>query len=325
MIYRSIRKGVVNHLDFIGIVAVIASVWSFLLSRHSSASISSGVLAWWTGLCLVSAFNIWAWRLAAGALARQRTDPLSAAYVFQRRQLALCTVYVLGCAFRAILPRADVQRLGLLDSWVSGVMVGRSVATVAELCFAAQWALLLHEIARNANARWATAVSWLVVPLIAIAEIFSWYGVLTTAYIGNVIEESIWAFTATLVIVGFLSTESRCLEGLRTLKATALAGGFCYVAFMCAVDIPMYFSRWLEDEASGRHYLSLGQGIVDVGSRRIVTFAWDQWYPEIPWMTLYFTVGVWCSLALARLPWQAMIPQRPWLLAAKQPLARPTD
>jgi hypothetical protein len=302
--YTSIRRGIANHLGFFGVVAAIASVWSFLLSRQPPAAISSGVLAWWTGLCVVSAINIWVWRLSAAALARQRADTFSAAYVFQRRQLALCAVYVLGCAFRAILPRADVQRFGLVDSWVSSVMMGRTVATVAELCFAAQWALLLYEIARNTNRRFAMAVSWLVVPLIAIAEICSWYAVLTTAYIGNAIEESIWALAATLIVVSFLTLGSRSLAGLLPLKAAALACGLCYVGFMCAVDIPMYVSRWLEDEASGRQYLSLGQGIEDVGSRRIVTFAWDQWHAEIPWMSLYFTVGVWCSLALVRLPWQ---------------------
>jgi hypothetical protein len=308
MMYRSIRRGVVNHLGFIGVVAAIASVWSFLVSRHPSASISNGVLAWWTALCVVSAINIWAWRLSAAALARQRADTLSAAYVFQRRQLALCAIYVLGCAFRAILPRADVQRIGLVDSWISSVMVGRTVATVAELCFAAQWALLLYAIGKNANGRFAMAVSWLVVPLIAIAEISSWYGVLTTAYIGNAIEESIWAFTATLIIVSFVTVGSQCLVGLPRLKAAALAGGLCYVVFMCAVDIPMYVSRWVEDEANGRHYLSFGQGIEDVGARRIVTFAWEQWHAEIPWMSLYFTVGVWCSLALAQLPRLVMKP-----------------
>ena len=217
------------------------------------------------------------------------------------------------------MPRGDVQRIGLLDSWISSVMVGRTVATLAELCFAAQWALFLREIAKNSYGRFATAVSWLVVPLIVIAEICSWYAVLTTAYIGNAIEESIWAVVAALIIVSFLTLSSRCLEGLRGLKAAALACGLGYVAFMCTVDIPMYVSRWLEDEASGRRYLSLFQGIEDVLSRRIVTFAWEQWHSEIPWMSLYFTVGVWSSLALARLPWLALCPGQSWSLPIKQP------
>ena len=65
----------------------------------------------------------------------------------------------------------------------------------------------------------------------------------------------------------------------------------------------MYVSRWLADEANGREYLSLGQGFLDVWSRRTVTFEWADWRTEVPWMTLYFSVGVWCSIALVHAPW----------------------
>jgi len=53
--------------------------------------------------------------------------------------LLLCAAYVFGCAFRSFLPRADVQRICLFDTWLSSVVVGRTVATVAEICFAVQW------------------------------------------------------------------------------------------------------------------------------------------------------------------------------------------
>ena len=43
----------------------------------------------------------------------------------QRRLLLLSTVFVFGCTFRALLPRANVQRLCLVDSWLSSVLVGR--------------------------------------------------------------------------------------------------------------------------------------------------------------------------------------------------------
>ena len=60
--------------------------------------------------------------------------------------LLLCAAYVFGCAFRSFLPRADVQRICLFDTWLSSVVVGRSVATVAEICFAVQWAIVLHRL-----------------------------------------------------------------------------------------------------------------------------------------------------------------------------------
>src|SRR5262245_1523527 len=63
----------------------------------------------------------------------------------------LSAAYVFGCAFRAILPRADVQRICLFDTGVSSVFVGRSVATIAEICFVTQWAIVLRHLAGTAE------------------------------------------------------------------------------------------------------------------------------------------------------------------------------
>jgi hypothetical protein len=263
---------------------------------------SDGVLAWWTGLCAVSVFNVCAWRLSGTALTRRRAAAGPEIYLFQRRQLLLSAVYVLGCAFRSILPRADVQRIGLFDSWVSSVILGRSVATVAEVCFVAQWALLLNQLAKDAGARNWVVVSWLLVPFIIVAEVCSWYAVVTTCYLGNAVEESIWALCAASMVIGFIAVWPRDNAAYRPFLAAGIVIGTLYVAFMCWVDVPMYVSRWLEDEAQGRTYLSLSQGIWDVGSRWVVTFDWEAWRTEIPWMSLYFSVGVWCSIALVHTP-----------------------
>jgi hypothetical protein len=182
------------------------------------------------------------------------------------------------------------------------VLVGRSVATAAELCFMAQWALLLNSAARAVGSGFAVAVSWLVVPLIAVAEVCSWSAVLTTCYLGNVAEESIWALTAALLVAGCLVVWWRSRAARGPFLAAALVLGGLYVAFMAAVDVPMYVSRWLADEASGRPYLSPGHGLHDAWARRVVTFSWAEWQSEVPWMTLYFSVCVWWSLALVRAP-----------------------
>ena len=97
--------------------------------------------------------------------------------------LLLCAAYVFGCAFRSFLPRADVQRICLFDTWLSSVVVGRSVATVAEICFAAQWAIILHQLGTMTGADTTVNAAWVIVPLILIAECFSWYAVLTTNYL----------------------------------------------------------------------------------------------------------------------------------------------
>ncbi len=71
---------------------------------------------------------------------------------------------------------------------------------------------------------------------------------------------------------------------------------------MFLVDVPMYWSRWMSDEASGRHYLSIAQGILDVSDRRVVSYRWEDWRSEVAWMSLYFSLAVWLSIALIHLP-----------------------
>jgi hypothetical protein len=289
--------------------AAFAALWNLLLCHRPVAFHASGVVVWWTVLCAVGVVNLCGWQRSAIVLARRKPSAGRSAHTIRQWQLLLSAVFVLGCGFRSLFPRADVQRLGLIDSWLSSVLVGRSVATVAELCFMAQWALLLHTAARDAGSRFGVAISWLLVPLIAVAEVCSWYAVLTTCYLGNVIEESIWAFTASLLLVGCLTVWSRCRAARRPFLAAALMLGVIYVLFMCTVDVPMYVSRWQADEIQGREYLSLSQGLEDTWSRRVVTFAWEDWRTEIPWMSLYFSVCVWWSLALVHAPRFQPIPK----------------
>ena len=267
-------------------------------------------LAWWTLLRGVAVFNVLAWSLAAWWLWRARKRWPADTWMNRRWQLALSAGYVLGCGFRSLWPVFDVQRLVLVDSFLSSVLVGRSVATVAEMCFAAQWALLLREMSRHTlstashGARSAVvgAVSRLLLPTIAAAEVFSWYSVLSTSNIGHVFEESLWALVAAALVVSLLLMWPRVPRARRPLLALWCAAGAAYVLYMGLVDVPMYWARWAADEALGRHYLSLAQGWADVSMRWVVSHQWAHWRGEVLWMTVYFSVAVWLSIALALAP-----------------------
>ncbi|HVV52080.1 MAG TPA: hypothetical protein VHO06_20600 [Polyangia bacterium] len=258
---------------------------------------SLGVVAWIWFLRAVVVLNVAVWFRMAAAFRRE--SPLQGAELrrYRRRQVILSGLFVAGCAFRSILPRADVQRICPFDTWLSVVLVGRAVATVAELAFMAQWALLLGESAGPGSRDPARLVSRVLVPLIAVAELCSWYAVLSTNYLGNAIEQSIWTFASALVLLGLLARERGARPRFVGIAA-ALIGA--YILFMSMVDVPMYLRRWRADEASGRSYLSFVDGVRDVGSRRVVTRAWEPWHEEIPWMSLYFSTGVWVSLWLTR-------------------------
>jgi hypothetical protein len=262
---------------------------------------SSAVVSWWHFLCLLAAVNIAAWSLAALALRRHQAGMSAVAYAACRTQLVLSAAYVFGCAFRSVLPVYDIPRLCLFDTWLSSVAVGRSVATVAELCFISQWAAVLNATARSTGSVVARMVSLLLVPLIATAEICSWYAVLTTSNLGHVAENSLWAACAVLVIGALLALVPHQTEARRrrVLLGWCLAG-VVYVAFMFFVDVPTYWSRHLADQAANRHYLSIAQGLADVAHRRVVSYRWEDWKSEVVWMTLYFSIGVWFSISLTR-------------------------
>ena len=263
---------------------------------------STEVLVWWFLLCLVSAANVLALTYSARVLRQKQTALPADVYASRRLQLFLSAGYVLGCAYRSALPVFDVQRICLFDSWLSSVLVGRSVATVAELCFVTQWALLMREISQVTQSRPARLAALSVVPLIVVAETCSWYSVLTTSNIGHVVEESLWGLAAALLVASLLSLWPRANARLKPMLLAMGLTGIAYVAFMFLVDVPMYWSRWLADEASGRHYLSLGQGLLDTSGRWVVSQQWQVWKTEVLWMSLYFSIAVWLSIAFVHTP-----------------------
>ena len=246
---------------------------------------------WWAMLTLVSLVNIALWFLLYREL---RAQPVGS----MELMLLLCGTYVFGCAFRSVLPRADVQRICLFDTWLSSVLVGRSVATVAEICFVAQWAIILHQLGTIAGSDTVVNVAWAILPLILIAECFSWYAVLTTNFLYNAIENSLWAAAFFLVGIGLCRLLPEFHGAVRAVLILSIAGIVAYLAFLVTVDVPMYFGRWRTNLAEGNQLLGLIEGLRDVSTRWVKTHDIAHWRGEIAWMSLYFSGAVWASLAL---------------------------
>jgi len=261
---------------------------------------STGVLVWWALLTAASAANIVFWIVVARNFARKAPSMEPSVRRARQWQLALSALFVLGCAFRSLLPRAEGQRICLYGSWISAAVISRAVATVAELALVTQWTIFLREYARGVNARVAMGLSVLFIPLIVNAEIFSWYTTLTTNFIGSCVEESTWAVNAFLIVVGFSTLWNRYRGARRRIIGVCIASLTCYFIFMCSVDVPMYRARYRADQARGKHYLSIADGWHDASNRWVVTRAWADWRDEMPWMSLYFTAGVWISIAMVR-------------------------
>src|SRR5437762_8325927 len=282
-------------------------------ARSSSLALSNPLAWWWGVLTLVSGVNIAVWFLLYRQLHEQPTGSLgsTSGIDFMLLQtgspgsksgielmLLLCAAYVFGCAFRSFLPRADVQRICLFDTWLSSVVVGRSVATVAEICFVAQWAMLLHQLGTMTGAETTVNAAWVIIPLILIAECLSWYAVLTRNYLGNAIENSLWAVAFFIIGVGLCRLLPEFHGAVRLGLAIAIAGIAGFLAFLMTIDVPMYLKRWRTGDADGDKRLTPREGLRDVSTRWVVTHDLAEWKDEIAWMSLYFSLAVWSSLAL---------------------------
>src|SRR5215471_1474595 len=249
-------------------------------ARSSALAWSNPVSWWWGLLTLVSGANIALWFLLYQQLHAWPAGALAGAPGIEL-MLLLCAAYVFGCAFRSILPRADVQRICLFDTWLSSVVVGRSVATVAEVCFAAQWAIVLHRLGATTGADTTLTTAWVVTPLILIAECFSWYAVLTTNYLGSAIENSLWAVAFFAVGIGLCRLLPDFDGPVRAVLAIAIIGIAGYLTFLMTIDVPMYLARWRAKAADGGKHLGPLEGLRDVCTRWIVTHDLAEWKAEI--------------------------------------------
>jgi hypothetical protein len=246
---------------------------------------------WWSSLYLVSAANVLLWILAARRMSGH-ADPYVA------RQLLLSVIYVAACAFRSLLPRVDLERQCLWNTPLSSIFLGRTVATVAEMCFAAQCALLVLKLSAISGIPALRAIGLAIVPLILVAQIACWHAVLTLNHVGHAVEEILWSAMVLLLAFSLGISWNRVPANLHVLGAIGIAACAGAAFVMLVVDVPMYVSRWRRSKSTGVRFLPVVDGLRDALVRRRVAHGWGEWRPEVPWMSLYFSVGVWLSLGL---------------------------
>ncbi len=265
--------------------------------------LTNPVALWWIFLCFASLVNIIAWGWTKYYL--YKNYPLTQFSFFKlspKNMIWFSSLYVFGCAYRSVFPKADVQRICLFDSWFSSVFLGRSVATFAEIAFVAQWAIILKYMGQYNDNKNVKIISQCILPLIIIAELFSWYAVITTNYFGNMIEESLWTVTYSLIAIALFLLHKHFKGALRHAIKIAIFCSIVYVSFMIFVDVAMYHERWVQDSLSQKVYFGFTHGIKDLNTRWIVTYDIKDWRHEIPWMSLYFSFAVLVSILLCYVP-----------------------
>jgi hypothetical protein len=141
-------------------------------------------------------------------------------------------------------------------------------------------------------------VGWSIVPLVVVAELCCWYAVISLNHLGHAIEEILWSALVFVMALSLGLTSGQMPADIRILSGFGMVACAGAALLMLAVDVPMYLARWRHARSSGVRYLSLVEGLRDGLQRRRVAHRWSEWRPEVPWMSLYFSVGVWLSLCL---------------------------
>ena len=249
------------------------------------------VTIWLASLAVLAAFNVglWFWIARSGTLHTP----------YAETQLLLSGIYVAVCGFRSLFPRVDLERVCVWDTWLSAIVLGRTAATIAELCFALQCGLFVWRLSDMTGMRQLEAAARAFVPLAIIAELACWYAVLSLNHIGHAIEESLWAL---MMLILSVAAGAAAIASAGPLRLMLTAGFLVYAvgaALTMAFDVQMYLRRWQTNAADAR--LTFATGFRDSHLRRQPTFAWEVWRAEVPWMTVYFSVGVWTSLAMVLL------------------------
>jgi hypothetical protein len=246
---------------------------------------------WWQLFCAVSVGNIVLWSLAAWGLPWESD-------IYRSKQLALSGLFVAACAFRSILPRVDLERMCLWDSPLSSVVLGRTVATIAELCFAWQCALLLFKLSALTGSSVIGTIGLTVLPIIVVAELACWFAVATLNNIGHAVEELLWSIMVVLVAAALMIYWRYTTGALPIWVPIGLIACAGTAALILMVDIPLYIARWRIGKRAGLRYLRVVEGLKDAVVRRRVTQTSDDWRDEMLWMSLYFSAGVWVSLGM---------------------------
>ena len=117
-----------------------------LVHQSINATLNYYTLQWWLLLCFISLINIAIWIYSYRTLLNDHDNVVNNHHPYKKHHLLLSGIYVFVCAYRSFLPRIDLERYCLWDTFASSIFLGRFFATIAEVSFATQIALFLYHL-----------------------------------------------------------------------------------------------------------------------------------------------------------------------------------
>ena len=214
--------------------------------------------------------------------------------------IVLSFLYTVSSGIRGIWPRIDSKKICYEKNPLSTPLVGRTLATAGEISYIALITIFLNMLMDKykINKDIYRNILNLCIFLIVMAQLFCWVGVSTGNSIFNVTENSLWTVTASMILYIILNIVSNIKNNKMKLYLVSAAVGIVgYIIFMIKIDLPMYIKRCSEDKDIKLFNM---KSIEDMDDCK-VDKSYDTWINEIPWLTGYFTLGVWSSYIMMNL------------------------
>ena len=273
------------------------------------------VLGWWAFLVIISIFNIAF--IIIYMLSHKLTD--------MQKPLLFALIFSIVCGIRAIWPTKYVEKTCFLKTKIYTPFIIRILATVAEIAYILLFVVVFLHIIKTIHKFTTHKLDHLkpyiyaVIPLILLAEVFSWLGSVTEYQFWNISEEVMW-FISSIILIALsiyilskikTSSEPK-VKSIYYLLSVTVPVATLFATFLALVDIPMYIRRFNKNNITeikdiksffrdfeNKHKINFDKRLDEMKKCQQVDNSLDTWKEEIPWLTGYFTIGVWSSFALA--------------------------
>ncbi|OLP95273.1 hypothetical protein AK812_SmicGene22640 [Symbiodinium microadriaticum] len=277
-------------------------------------------LAWYSFLCSMALLNLCLAFLFLLRCGKPSEDARPYWYRFSLRWLG--AVYILVVAYRSVFPADYPHRYVFWDNMMSSILIHRACATVEELAWVLQIAIIQS---------FCAAQDLLLVTRLSLLCLFDAVARLMTRVDPKQVhdeksyQETCWAIAFAIglpVYVHLLfatyrrSQECHCKKQPAEVGREATCGCFTglhfaialtifclgYVPYMAAVDVPSYWEAYDVQKLEGIEPNGFKQGVWNAFTYREQTRALSSWQSNLLWKTVYFTLGPWLSLAMMTAP-----------------------
>ena len=216
------------------------------------------------------------------------------------------SIFALSCSYRSMNPITESDRKCLYDYKYVLPMHTRSFATFGEISLIIAIVLVINNVLNHLKNKYNVNsifyINYILVTIITVANFSCWVSQITQDYMWNVIEESLWGITGSVLciisIVLYITIKNNNSKKINSIKSMLIMlclVTFIYTTYIIFVDVPMYYKRSKQSRNKKKNEFT--QGIKTLNQCQVDTSI-EEWKEEQIWMTGYFTIGVWLLFSL---------------------------